>query len=56
MNLKNNWFLVKVEKVYLRELGTMFLVCTYSNGLFERTIDIKHGESIQTIISYEWMD
>ena len=56
MKSKNDWYLVKVQKVYIQEIGGLFLQCFYSNGLKERTIEVKHGEKIETIISNERLD
>jgi hypothetical protein len=56
MKSKNDWYLVKVEKVYIQEIGSLFLKCFYSNGLKDRTIEVLHGEQIQTILSNERLD
>ena len=56
MKKENDWYLIEVEKKYLREIGSVILICTYSNGLSERTLDLKHGENIETILSYDRLD
>jgi hypothetical protein len=53
MKSQNEWYLVKVEKVYIQEINSLFLRCYYSNGLRERTIEVKHGEEILTIVGHE---
>jgi hypothetical protein len=53
---KNVWYLFKVEKMFVKELNTVFLICYYSNGIMERQLELKHGDLIKTIINYEWLD
>ncbi len=56
MKSQNEWYLVQVEKVYIREIGSLFLRCSYSNGLNEMTMDVKYGELIHTVLSHGWLD
>jgi hypothetical protein len=56
MKSKNEWYLVQVEKIYLRDYGSIYLRCTYSNGLIEMTLDCKHGDYIKTILEDGWLD
>jgi hypothetical protein len=52
---KNVWHLVKVERIYVKELNTV-LICYYSNGIMTRQLELKHGDLIKTIINHEWLD
>jgi len=56
MELKNDWYLLKVERSNYMETGFCIVICTYSNGLYEREKYVKYGEDIKTYISYEWLD
>jgi hypothetical protein len=56
MECKNDWYLLKVERLNYRKTGLCIAICTYSNGLFEREKYVKYGEDIKTCISHEWMD
>lgn len=51
---KNDWFLVKIEKKYMYNNDTLYLECTYSNGLNETTYDFEYGKDIPSILDYTW--
>lgn len=56
METKNDWYLVDVKKTFIHEVGWTLLICTYSNGLIEKQLELKHGNNIETILSYERLD
>ena len=56
MKKENDWYLIEVTKTHIKEVNWTILICTYSNGLNERQLELKHGENIETILSYERLD
>ena len=56
METKNDWYLIDVKKTFVKEVALTLLICTYSNGLSEMQLELKHGENIKTILSYERLD
>lgn len=54
--LKNDYVLKSVNKVYLPSQDLYYYHCVYTNGLIEIDVQITCGEIIKTIINYERLD
>lgn len=56
MECKNDWYLISAKKEYIPEIGMTFLVCIYSNGMTEKQMEYKYGDTLPTILTYERLD
>jgi hypothetical protein len=53
IEIKNDWYLVRVEKSNFIQSGNVHLVAYYTNGLIERQKLFSIGSCIPTMIDYE---
>ena len=52
MESKNDYYLIDCSKHYIKEFDLTYLLCVYSNGFMERTMEFKYGSEIPTILPY----
>lgn len=54
MKSENDYYLIQCTKHYVKEMDLSYLVCVYSNGFKERSMEFKFGQEIPTILPYNF--